>query len=99
MIHSVLLTSNNFAAIVYIQPYEWIPILASKTNIVIPITDTIVLLFICYICVTLDEPEDLNRFDCYLIENGNGGYELRFVLKDDVPEANGVPHKADVISE
>jgi hypothetical protein len=45
--------------------------------------------------VTLGSSESLNRFDCYLIEDVIGGYELRVVLKKEVPEGVGVPHLAE----
>ena len=70
-----------FVSFVYCMPYWWDPNLFYRINIVLPITDLTIQLFICYICVTLGASEFLNRFDCYLIENGHGGYELRFVLK------------------
>ena len=68
-------------------------------NIVLSITDMIIQLFICFICVTLGSSDNLNRFDCYMIENGQGGYELKFVLKEGVPEAIGVPHAAADVSD
>ena len=34
-----------------------------------------------------------------MIEDGHGGYELKFVLKDGVPVAIGVPHATDHASE
>ena len=55
-------------------------------------------MFICYICLTLGTSEDLNRFDCYNVEDGRCGHELKFILKEGVPEAIGVPHAADNIN-
>ena len=66
-----------------------------KIFIIIPITDMLIQLFICYICVTLGATEALNRFECYMIQNYNGGYELKFVLRKDVPEAVGVLNAVD----
>ena len=42
--------------------------------------------------MTLGSSQGLNRFDCFLIEDGRGRHELKFVLKRDVPEAIGVPY-------
>ena len=60
-----------------------------------PVTDMIIQLFICYICVTLGESEDLNLIDCYLIKDSIGSYELKVLLKEDMPEAVGVLHAVD----
>ena len=65
----------------------------------LPIADMISHLFICYICVTRGASEALSCFNCYLIENSLGGYELKIVLKKGVPEAVGVPHAVDDVSE
>ena len=62
-------------------------------------TDTTIYLNICYIYVTLGAAEDLNRFDCYLIEDGHGGYYLKVVLRKDVPEAIIVLCAADNTSD
>jgi len=34
-----------------------------------------------------------------MIEDGHGGYELKFVLKEDVPKAIGVSYAANDVSE
>ena len=99
VVHSVLLALNCFVTIVYNFPYGWAPKLSLITNALVPFADLIVQLFICHICWTLGASEDLNRFDFYLIENGLGGYELKFVLKESVPEAVGVPHASDDASD
>jgi len=70
-----------------------------KTNIMLPITNMIIQSFICYICVTIVASKTLNRFDSYLIEEKLGGYELKVVLKEGVPEAIGVPNAVDDVSE
>ena len=49
--------------------------------------------------MTLGTSEDLNRFDCYMIEDGLGRYELKFVLKEHLPAAIGVPNAANDVSE
>ena len=63
------------------------------------IADLLVQLFICYICVKLGATDSLNRFDCCLVDDGNGGYQIKFILKKNVPEAIGVPHAANQETE
>ena len=60
--------------------------------------DLLIQLFICYICVKLGASHSLNRFDCCLVEDGNGGRQIKFFLKKNVPEAIGVPHAASFSS-
>ena len=43
--------------------------------------------------------ENLNRFDCCLVDDGNGGYQIKFIPKKNVPEAIGVPHTANEVTE
>ena len=71
----------------------------NKVYIMLPITYMIIELSICYICVTLGAQEGLDRFDCYMIEDGIGGYELKFVLKEGVPEAIGAPYAASYVND
>ncbi len=52
-------------------------------------------MFLVYICVTLGALDGLNRFSCYLIEDGQGGYMLTFVAKERIPEAIGTPFAAN----
>jgi hypothetical protein len=47
--------------------------------------DLLVQLFICYICIKLGAKDSLNRFDCCLVDDGNGGYQIKFFLKKNVP--------------
>ena len=61
--------------------------------------DLLIQLFICYICVKLGANDNLNRFDCCLVDDGNGGRQIKFILKKNVPEAVGVPHAANHVSE
>ncbi len=61
--------------------------------------DLLIQLFICYICVKLGANDSLNRFDCCLVEDGNGGRQIKFILKKNVPEAIGVPYAANNFSE
>ena len=42
---------------------------------------------------------NLNRFDCCLVDDGNGGRQIKFILKKNVPEAIGVPYAANHLSE
>ncbi len=62
----------------------------------LPITNMFIQLRICFICVTLGASEGLNCFDCFIIEDGRGGHELKFVLKEGVPEVIGVLHAAGI---
>ncbi len=63
------------------------------------IADLLIQLFICYICVKLGAKDSLNRFDCCLVDDGNGGRQIKFTLKKNVPETVGVPHAANHASE
>jgi hypothetical protein len=63
------------------------------------VLDFIVQLFICYICVKFGAIDSLNRFDCYLVDDGNGGYQIKFILRKSVPEAIGVPHAANEVND
>ena len=47
----------------------------------------------------LGATDSLNRFDCCLVDDGNGGRQIKFYLKKNVPEAIGVPHAANNVSE
>ena len=64
----------------------------------IPVIDMIVQLLICYICYTLGASDQLNRFDCYLIDDGQGNFMMKYKLKDEVPQAIGEAYVADVSS-
>ena len=63
------------------------------------IVDLLVQLFICYICVKLGAKDSLNRFDCCLVDDGNRGRQIKFILKKNVPETVGLPHAANHVSE
>jgi hypothetical protein len=41
----------------------------------------------------------LNRFDCCLVDDGNGGYQIKFILRQSVPAAIGVPHAANEVDD
>jgi len=51
-------------------------------------------LLICYICASLGTSDQLNRFDCFIVPDGQGGYLIRYRLKQGVPETVGVPYCA-----
>jgi hypothetical protein len=61
--------------------------------------DLIVQLFICYICIKFGANDNLNRFDCCLVDDGNGGYQIKFILRQSVPAAIGVPHSANDVND
>ncbi len=65
------------------------------SNFVIPTLDLINQLFLVYICVTLGAIDGLNRFSCFIIEDGYGGYLVKFVAKEEIPEAIGTPFAAN----
>jgi hypothetical protein len=44
--------------------------------------------------VKLGASDSFNRFDCCLVDDGNGGRQIKFFLKKNVPEAIGVPYAA-----
>jgi len=66
---------------------------------VLAIVDMLVQLFICYMCVKLGAADSLNRFYCCLVDDGNGGRQIKFIHKKNVLEAIGVPHAANDMSE
>ena len=66
---------------------------------VLNMADLLIQLFICYICVKLGASDSLNRFDCSLVDDGNGGYQIKFILKKNVPESIGVPYAANQVTE
>ncbi len=46
----------------------------------------------------LGATDGLNRFDCCLIDDGICGYQIKFILKKNVPEAIGVPYATGHLS-
>ena len=46
--------------------------------------------------MTLGAKDGLSRFNCYLIDDGQGGYVVKFVAKQVLPEAIGTPYAANV---
>ena len=53
----------------------------------------IVQLLICYICYTLGASDQLTRFDCFLIEDGQGNFIVMYKLKEAVPQAIGEAYR------
>jgi len=45
--------------------------------------------------VTLGAIDGLNRFSCLITEDGCGGYLIKFVPKEEIPEAIGTPFAAN----
>ena len=62
----------------------------------IPVVDMIVQLLICYICFTLGASDQLTRFDCFLIEDAQGNFIVKYKLKEGVPQAIGEAYVAEV---
>ena len=59
----------------------------------------IVQLLICYICFTLGASDELTRFDCFLIEDSQGNFIVKYKLKEGIPQAIGEAYVADVPTE
>jgi hypothetical protein len=59
----------------------------------------IVQLLICHICYTLGASDQLTRFDCFLIEDGQGNFIVKYKLKEGIPQAIGEAYVADVSIE
>ena len=85
VLHSTLLIIQCSAVILANVPYKWAPQFYVKLWAVIPLIDMIVQLLICYICYTLGASEMLTRFDCYLIEDGQGNFIVKYKLKEGIP--------------
>ena len=90
----------NCLAVVGYSATDYFPLrIYVIVNIVLAIVDLLIQLFICYICIKLGAKDSLNRFDCFLVDDGNGGRQIKFFLKKNVPESIGVPHAANHLSE
>jgi hypothetical protein len=76
------LVVSSLIAIWYCIPAQLYSSFYFYSNVTIPVIDTIIQLFICYICVTLGASDKLNRFDCCLVDDGRGSYQLKFFLKE-----------------
>jgi hypothetical protein len=90
-----MLVLNSLACITYNIPFEKFPSASIYAWISLSFVDMLTQLLICYICVTLGARDSLNRFDCYMVDDGQGGFIMRFVAKHPVPEAIGVPYAAE----
>lgn len=66
---------------------------------VLPIVDVVVQFLICYICWTVGASDHFKRFDCILIEDGQGGYIVKYKLKEGVPTALGEAYAASIKSD
>ena len=97
-IHIILLVIQSISAIL------------SQLNTVVPsvclsffrlryLIDLTVQFLICYICFTLGASDQLTRFDCFLIEDGQGNFIVKYKLKEGIPQAIGEAYVADVASE
>jgi hypothetical protein len=98
-IHSALLVLNCIAVACFTATLYARTRRSTLVGIVLVIVDLLIQLFICYICVKLGATDSLNRFDCCLVEDGNGGYQIKFILKKNMPEAIGVPHASKEVTE
>ena len=65
------------------------PTLLDRAWVFVPLIEMVLQLLICYICSTLGASDQLQRFDCYLIEDGQGNFFVMYKLKDDVPQSIG----------
>ena len=96
VLHSTLLIIQCSLVILGNIPYEWAPRYNSIIWAVEPIIDMIIQLLICYICFTLGASDQLTRFDCYLLEDGQGNFIVKYKLKEGVPQAIGEAYNAGV---
>ena len=64
-----------------------------------PVIDMIVQLLICYICYTLGASDQLTRFDCFLIEDGQGNFTVMYKLKEGIPQVIGEAYVASIPTE
>ena len=99
VLHSILLIAQCCANLLGIVPRDWAPRYNSIIYTIIPIIDLTVQLLICYICFKLGASDQLKRFDCFLIEDGQGNFIVKYKLKEGVPQAVGEAYYADGASE
>jgi hypothetical protein len=57
-------------------------------------TNTTIQLLYCYICWSFGASEQLGRFDCILVQDEQGNYLVRYVLKEGVPSTVGIAYNA-----
>jgi uncharacterized membrane protein len=96
VLHSTLLIIQCFVVFLANVSYFWAPRFYNQLLTVLPMIDMIVQLLICYICFTLGASDQLTRFDCYLIEDGQGNFIVKYKLKEWVPEAIGEAYVANI---
>lgn len=92
VIHCSLLIIESLAALAYNTPPVRFPKISMIVYISLPLIDIFLQLLICYICWTVGAHEHLKRFDCLLIDDGNGNYTLKYRLKANVPATVGLPY-------
>ena len=80
-IHSALLVLNCIVVVCFTAAYLPSSRIFNIVFMVLTMADLLIQLFICYICVKLGASDSLNRFDCCLVEDGNGGRQIKFFLK------------------
>ena len=92
-LHSALLVIQCTSTLLTNFPDSWQALQIDLWSI-IPLVDLVVQLLICYICWTLGASEQLNKFDCYMIEDGRGGFLLKYVHRESVRSAIGEAYLA-----
>jgi uncharacterized membrane protein len=85
VLHSTLLIIQCCAVILANVPYTWAERYNNIIWAVMPVIDMIVQLLICFICFTLGASDQLTRFDCFLIQDRQGNFIVKYKLKDWVP--------------
>ncbi len=101
LIHAALIVLSCSLAVYKEEnkKYVGIPRLYIAVLCTLSTLDLIVQLFMCYICIKFGANDNLNRFDCCLVDDGNGGYQIKFIPRQSVPTAIGVPHAANEVND
>jgi len=99
LIHAALIVLSCSFAVYIEQDPTIISRLYRAVYCTLTTLDLIVQFFICYICIKFGANDNLNRFDCCLVDDGNGGYQIKFILRQSVPAAIGVPHAANEVND
>lgn len=95
VLHSCLLVIQTLVVIAAICPYSASPNVYSIVWTCIPAVDMLVQLCICYICWTMGSSMHLRNFDCYLIQNSQGDYIVKYELKDHIKQVVGEAYHAE----